>query len=67
MKRSLSINIGTVYVNFVVVKQSNDIVDVCMIDSMEHNVIADFFDLADHCLNNLNIIIKQDIFCQTSY
>ena len=67
MKRSLSINIGTVYVNFVVVKQCYDIVDICMIDGMEHDVVAHFFDLANHCLNNLNIIIKQDIFCQTSY
>ena len=62
MKRGLTVDIGTVYVNFVVVKQCYDIVDICMIDGMEHDVVAHFFDLANHCLNNLNIIIKQDIF-----
>ena len=62
MKRGLTIDIGTVYVNFVVIKQRNDIVNVRMIDGMEHDVVAHFFDLANHCLNNLNIIIKQDIF-----
>ena len=62
MKRGLTIDIGTVYVNFVVIKQRNDIVNVRMIDGMEHDVVAHFFDLANHCLNNLNIIIKPDIF-----
>ena len=62
MKRGLTIYIGTVYVNFVVVKQRDDIVDVRMIDGMEHDVVAHFFDWANHCLNNLNIIIKPDIF-----
>ena len=64
MKRGLTIDIGTVYVNFVVIEQRNDIVNVRMIDGMEHDVVAHFFDLANHCLNNLNIIIKPDIFCQ---
>ena len=62
MKRGLTIDIGTVYVNFVVIKQSNDIVNVRMINGMEHDVVAHFFDWANHCLNNLNIIIKPDIF-----
>lgn len=44
MKRGLTIYIGTVYVNFVVVKQRDDIVDVRMIDGMEHDVVAHFFD-----------------------
>ena len=59
MKRRLTIDIGAVHVDFIVVEQRDDIVDVRMIDGMEHDVIAHLLDLTNHCLNNLNnIIIK---------
>ena len=54
MKRCLTIDIGAIHVDFVVVEQRDDIVDVRMIDGMEHDVIADLLDRTNHYLNNLN-------------
>ena len=44
MKRCLTIDVGAIYIDFVVVEQRNHIVNVCMIDGMEHNIVAHLFD-----------------------
>ena len=44
MKRRLTIDIGAVHVDFIIVEQRDDIVDVRMIDGMEHDVIAHLLD-----------------------
>ena len=58
MKWSLAIDVGAVDVDLVVVEQRDDVVDVGVIDGVEHDVVANLLDGAYHCLNNLNIIIK---------
>ena len=44
MKRCLTIDVGAIYIDFVVVEQRNHIVNVCMIDGMEHDIVAHLFD-----------------------
>ena len=57
MKRSLSIDVSAINVDFIVIEERNDIMYIGVSDCMEHDVTSNLFDLADHILNNL-IIIK---------
>ena len=55
----LTINIGAVNIDFIVIKESNNIVDIRMRDRMEHDVASDLFDLTNH---NFKLIINSDSF-----
>ena len=48
MKRCLSIDICAVHVHFVVFEQADHFVHVCVVDGMEHDVIADLLDAPNH-------------------
>ena len=50
VKWGLAIDVGAVNVNFVVIQESNDIVDISMRDRMEHDVASNLFDLTYHSL-----------------
>ena len=40
MERRLPINVGAVDIDFVVCEQCDDIVDICLIDSLEEDFVA---------------------------
>ena len=48
MKRSLSVDVGAVDVDFVVVEQGDHVVDVAVLDRMEQDVAAHLFDPTYH-------------------
>ena len=48
MKRSLTIDVSAINIDFIVVQERNDIVHVCMRNGMEHDVASNLFDLANH-------------------
>jgi len=48
MKRGLSIDICAIYIDFIVLEQSNHVMYIGMIDGVEHDVVANFFDFANH-------------------
>ena len=57
MEWCLPIDIGAVNIDFIVIKKSNNIVDIRMRDRMEHDVASDLFDLTNH---NFKLIINSD-------
>ena len=48
MKRCLAVDVLAVDVDFFVVEESDRVVHVTMIDGVEHDVLANLFDLANH-------------------
>ena len=64
MKRSLSIDISAIDIDFVVIEESNDVVHIGMSDGVEHDVASHLFDLANHILNNLIIINRALDLCR---
>ena len=59
MKRGLAIDISAININFIVVQKSNNVVHIRMRNGMEHDVASNLFNLANHILNNLIIIIRR--------
>ena len=48
MERSLSIDICAVDIDFIVMEQSDHVVDVSVGDGVEENIAAHFFHLTNH-------------------
>ena len=48
MKRCLSIDISTVNIDFVVVQESNDVVNIRMRNGMEHYIAPHLFYVTNH-------------------
>ena len=44
MKRGLPINVRAIYIDFVVIKKSDTVMDVRMLDRVEENVRSDLLD-----------------------
>ena len=48
MEWGLSVDVRAVDINFIVMKQCNDIVNICMCDGMEQNITAYLLYLSNH-------------------
>ena len=58
MKRCLTIDVGAIYIDFVVVEQRDYVVDVTVDDGVEQDVGSNFLHVTYHTLNFKFIIIK---------